>query len=136
MEVEAPPRAQHIRTILFELSRIANVSLFIGDLALQLGAQTPAFLAFRDREFVLNQIEAVTGGRFHPNFDRIGGLKDDLPRGWIDETRQVMKKLRNFCDEIEDLLFGNAIFQTRTRGIGVIPPEVAPRPPSASRRRG
>ena len=125
MGVEAPPRAQWIRTILFELSRIANVSLFLGDLGVQLGAITPVFMAFRDREYVLNLIEGATGGRFHPNFDRIGGLKDDLPKGWIDETKQVMKKLRNFCDEIENLLFGNEIFQSRTRGIGVIPPAVA-----------
>ena len=125
MDIEAPLRAQWIRTILFELSRIANVSLFLGDLGVQLGAITPVFMAFRDREYVLNLIEGATGGRFHPNFDRIGGLKDDLPKGWIDETRQVMKKLRNFCDEIENLLFGNKIFQDRTRGIGVIPPAVA-----------
>jgi len=125
MGVEAPPRAQWIRTILFELSRIANVSLFLGDLGVQLGAITPVFMAFRDREYVLNLIESATGGRFHPNFDRIGGLKDDLPAGWIDETKIVMKKLRNFCDEIEALLFGNEIFQSRTRGIGVIPRDVA-----------
>ena len=125
MNVEAPPRAQWIRTILFELSRIANVTLFLGDLGVQMGAITPVFLAFRDREYVLNLIESATGGRFHPNFDRIGGLKDDLPAGWIDETKVVMKKLRNFCDEIETLLFGNEIFQSRTRGIGVIPREVA-----------
>jgi NADH-quinone oxidoreductase subunit D len=125
MEIEAPPRAQHIRTILHELSRIANVSLFLGDLGVQLGALTPVFYAFRDREYVLNLIEGVTGGRFHPNFDRIGGLKDDLPAGWIDECRSVMRKMRAFCDEIEELLFGNEIFETRTRGIGVIPREVA-----------
>ena len=125
MGVEAPSRAQHIRTILFEFSRIANVSLFHGDLGVQLGAITPVFFAFRDREYVLNLIEAATGGRFHPNFDRIGGLKDDLPAGFIDETRVVMKKLRTFCDQIEDLLFGNEIFQSRTRGIGVIPKDVA-----------
>ena len=125
MGVEAPSRAQHIRTILFELSRIANVSLFLGDLGVQLGAITPVVFAFRDREYVLNLIEAATGGRFHPNFDRIGGLKDDLPAGFIDETRVVMKKLRTFCDQIEDLLFGNEIFQSRTRGIGVIPKDVA-----------
>ena len=125
MGVEAPSRAQHIRTILFELSRIANVSLFLGDLGVQLGAITPVFFAFRDREYVLNLIEGATGGRFHPNFDRIGGLKDDLPAGFIDETRVVMKKLRTFCDQIEDLLFGNEIFQSRTRGIGVIPKDVA-----------
>ena len=125
MGVEAPSRAQHIRTILFELSRIANVTLFLGALGVQLGAVTPVFFAFRDREYVLNLIEGATGGRFHPNFDRIGGLKDDLPAGFIDETRNVMKKLRGFCDQIEDLLFGNEIFQSRTRGIGVIPKDVA-----------
>ena len=125
MGVEAPPRAQHIRTILFELSRIANVGLFLGDLGVQMGAVTPVFMAFRDREYVLNLIESATGGRFHPNFDRIGGLKDDLPKGWIDETHQVMRKLRNFCDEMDTLLFGNEIFQARTRGIGVIPKDIA-----------
>ena len=125
MGIEAPPRAQWIRTILFELSRIANVSLFLGDLGVQLGAITPVFFAFRDREYVLNLIEGATGGRFHPNFDRIGGLKDDLPTGFIDETRAVMRKMRKFCDEIEGLLFGNEIFEARTRGIGVIPRDVA-----------
>jgi len=125
MGVEAPTRALYMLTIFFTPSRIANVSLFLGDLGVQLGAITPVFLAFRDREYVLNLIESATGGRFHPNFDRIGGLKDDLPAGWIDETRAVMKKLRGFCDQIEDLLFGNEIFQSRTRGIGVIPRDVA-----------
>jgi NADH-quinone oxidoreductase subunit D len=124
MEVEAPPRAQWIRTTLFEMARIANIGLFLGEMGLQLGAMTAAFYAFRDREFVLNQIEAVTGGRFHPNFDRIGGLKDDLPKGWIDETKVVMQRMRDFCDEMEDLLLGNEIFQQRMRGIGVIPAEV------------
>ncbi|MFN0030116.1 MAG: NADH-quinone oxidoreductase subunit D [Acidimicrobiales bacterium] len=125
MGVEAPLRAQWIRTIFFELSRIANLALFLGDMAVQLGAVTPVFYAFRDREYVLNLIESATGGRFHPNFDRIGGLKDDLPKGWIAETRQVMVKVHAFCDELETLLLGNEIFNARARGIGVIPPEVA-----------
>ncbi len=124
MEVEAPERAQWIRTILFEMSRIANIVLFLGDLGAQLGGVTAVFYAFRDREYVLNQIESLTGGRFHPNFDRIGGLKDDIPKGWVEETKVVMAKVRDFCDEIEDLLVGNEIFQARTRGIGVIPAEV------------
>src|SRR5918996_5650210 len=115
MEIEAPPRARYIRTILFELSRIANITLFLGDLGVQLGAVTPVFLAFRDREHVLNLIESVTGGRFHPNFDRIGGVQRAPPQGFIDETRAVMKKVRGYCDEIEDLLIGNEIFQQRTR---------------------
>lgn len=125
MEVEAPPRAQWIRTLLFELSRIANISLYLGDMAVQIGATTPVFFAFRDREFVLNQIERATGGRFHPNFDRIGGLKDDLPAGWIEETKGAIVRMRKFCDEMDDLVAGNEIFQARTRGIGVIPGDVA-----------
>jgi NADH-quinone oxidoreductase subunit D len=125
MGIEAPPRAQWIRTIFFELARIANVSLFLGDMGVQLGALTPVFFAFRDREHVLNMMEAATGGRFHPNFDRIGGLKEDLPKGWIDECKGVMRKVRGFCNEMEDLLLGNEIFQQRTRGIGVIPRDVA-----------
>ena len=125
MEIEATPRAQHIRTILFELSRIANITLFLGDMGVQLGAVTPVFYAFRDREYVLNLIESVTGGRFHPNYDRIGGLKDDLPKGFIDETKSVMKTVRAFCNEMEELLVGNEIFEARTRGIGVIPREIA-----------
>jgi NADH-quinone oxidoreductase subunit D len=121
MGVEAPQRAQWIRTALFELARIAHLELFLGDLGVQLGAITPVFFAFRDRERVLNQIEAATGGRFHPNFNRIGGIKEDLPKGWITETKAVMNNVREFCDTLEQLLFGNIVFQTRTRGVGVIP---------------
>ena len=125
MEVEAPPRAQWLRTIFFEMARIANITLFLGDMGVQLGALTPVFYAFRDREHVLNLMEAVTGGRFHPNYDRIGGLKEDLPKGWVAEAKEAMDRIRTFCDQMEDLLVGNAIFETRTRGIGVIPAEVA-----------
>src|SRR6478752_4054942 len=73
MEIEAPPRAQWIRTVLTELSRIATIYLFLGEMGLQVGALTPAFWGFRDREHVLNLIEAATGGRFHPNFNRTCG---------------------------------------------------------------
>ncbi|MFT7599141.1 MAG: NADH-quinone oxidoreductase subunit D [Acidimicrobiales bacterium] len=124
MDIEAPPRARHIRTILFEMARIANITLFLGDMGVQLGAVSPIFYAFRDREHILNQIESATGGRFHPNFDRIGGVKDDLPAGWITETKESLVHIRSFCDEMEDLLIGNEIFQARTRGIGVIPADV------------
>jgi NADH-quinone oxidoreductase subunit D len=123
-EVEAPPRAQWIRTMLFEMARIANITLFLGEMGAQLGAITPVFYAFRDREHVLNLIEAVTGGRFHPNYDRVGGLKDDLPKGWVAETKGAMDKVRGFCDEMEQLLLGNEIFEARMRGIGVIPQRV------------
>ena len=124
MGIEAPPRAQYIRTILTELSRIATFVLFLGEMGLQVGALTPAFYGFRDREHMLNLIEAATGGRFHPNFNRIGGIKDDLPWGWINETRTAMKTIFDACDMFEDLVAGNEIFEARTRSIGIIPAEL------------
>jgi NADH-quinone oxidoreductase subunit D len=124
MGIQAPPRAQYIRTVLTELSRIATFVLFLGEMGLQVGALTPAFYGFRDREHVLNLIEAATGGRFHPNFNRIGGIKDDLPWGWVNETRRVMKLVFDACDDFEDLLVTNEIFEARTRSIGIIPPEL------------
>jgi NADH-quinone oxidoreductase subunit D len=122
--VEAPPRAQYIRTILTELSRISTFLLFLGEMGLQVGALTPAFYGFRDREHILNLIEAATGGRFHPNFNRIGGVKDDLPWGWINDTRTAMKTTLDACDTFEDLVAGNGIFEMRTRSIGIIPAEL------------
>jgi NADH-quinone oxidoreductase subunit D len=124
MDVEAPPRAQYIRTTLTELSRIATFLLFLGEMGLQVGAITPAFYGFRDREYVLDLIEAVTGGRFHPNFNRIGGLLDDVPWGWIADTRQTMKRVLDACDTFDDLVAKNPIFEERTRSIGIIPPEL------------
>jgi NADH-quinone oxidoreductase subunit D len=124
MGIEAPKRALYIRTALTELSRIATFLLFLGEMGLQVGAITPAFYGFRDREYVLNLIEAVTGGRFHPNFNRIGGLKDDLPWGWVSECRSTMRKVLESCDEFEKLVAGNPIFEQRTRSIGIIPAEL------------
>jgi len=124
MGIEAPPRAQYIRTILTELSRIATFLLFLGEMGLQVGALTPAFYGFRDREHVLNLIEAATGGRFHPNFNRIGGIKDDLPWGWVAETRNTMKVVLDACADFDNLVAGNEIFEARTKGIGIIPGDV------------
>jgi len=68
--------------------------------------------------------KGATGGRFHPNFNRIGGLKDDLPWGWVAECREAMKRILDGCDDFEDILVGNEIFEARTRGIGIIPGEL------------
>ena len=126
MDIEAPPRAQYIRTILTELSRIATFYLFLGEMGLQVGALTPAFYGFRDREHVLNLIEAATGGRFHPNFNRIGGLKDDLPWGWVVRVPRSVMKLhpRRAATTSRTCVAGNEIFQARTKGIGIIPGEL------------
>ena len=117
MDIEAPPWAQYIRMILTELSRIATIYLFLGEMGLQVGAaRRPRSGASATREHVLNLIEASTGGRFHPNFNRIGGLKDDLPWGWINDCRGAMKKILDGCDDFEDVLVGNEIFEARMRG--------------------
>ena len=122
--VEAPPRAEYLRTILTELSRISTFLLFLGEMGLQVGAITPAFYGFRDREYVVNLIEAVTGGRFHPNFNRIGGLYNDLPWGWTSECKRVLDICEKSIDDFERLAMENEIFQARTRGVGIITKEM------------
>ena len=138
MEVEVPERAQYIRLILTEMARICSHLIFMASYPLELGAPTPLFFALRERERVLDLLEGVTGGRFHPNFNRIGGVKpaagagpttkktpQDLPAGFYAETRLAMERVFGVCDEIEDLVAGNEIILARTKGIGVLPPDVA-----------
>lgn len=138
MELEVPERAQYIRLILTEMARISSHLVFNASYPLELGAATPLFFALRERERILDLLESVTGGRFHPNFNRIGGVKpaygsgsntrkqaQDLPAGFLAETRVAMDKVHEAVDQLEDLVAGNEIIVARTRGIGVIPPEVA-----------
>ena len=138
MEVEVPERAQYIRLILTEMARISSHLIFMASYPLELGAATPMWFALRDRERVLDLLEGVTGGRFHPNFNRIGGVKpaygagsstrkviQDLPAGFYAETRDAMDKVRGVCDELEALVAGNEIILARTKNVGVLPPEVA-----------
>ncbi len=138
MGVEVPERALYIRLILSEMARISSHLVFMGSYPLELGAATPLFFALRDRERVLDLLESVTGGRFHPNFNRIGGVKptagagsdqrkvvQDLPKGFFAETRDAMDRVLGSCDELEDLVAGNEIFLARTKGVGVLPADVA-----------
>jgi len=138
MGIEAPERAQFIRLILTEMFRISNHLVFMSSYPLELGAATPLMYALRERERVLDLIEGVTGGRFHPNFNRIGGVKpaagggsnqknvvQDLPAGFLSETRDAMEKVLQVCDDMVDLVLGNEIFVVRTKGVGVIPPDRA-----------
>lgn len=138
MGLEVPERAQYIRLILTEMARIASHLVFNASYPLELGAATPLFFALRERERVLDLLESVTGGRFHPNFNRIGGVKpayasgsstrkllQDLPAGFLDETRIAMDKVSVAVDELEDLVAGNEIILARTKGVGILPPEVA-----------
>ncbi|GAB2820340.1 NADH-quinone oxidoreductase subunit D [Actinocorallia aurea] len=118
--MEVPERAVWARTLLAELNRILNHLMFLGSYPLEVGAITPMFYAFREREEIQRVLEEVSGGRMHYMFNRVGGLKEDLPFGWIGRTRQAVALVRSRLGDISDLILGNEIFRARTRGIGVL----------------
>lgn len=123
--IEAPERAQYIRTIGCELARISNHLLGIGTWALDIGAMTVFFLTFREREIIYNLFEMLTGARMMTSFSRVGGTAFDM-------TPEIEKAIRSFLaympdkiDDYEDLLTNNRIWIQRTQGVGVISPELA-----------
>jgi NADH-quinone oxidoreductase subunit D len=120
-----PARADWIRVLMCEWNRILNHLMFVGSFGLELGAITPVFFAFREREDIQALMESATGGRLHFSYTRVGGLKEDLPRGFLAASAQLTKTIRTRTQEYRDLLQGNEIFLARTRGVGPLPPDVA-----------
>ena len=118
--MEVPLRAVWARTLLAELNRVLNHLMFLGSYPLELGAITPVFYAFREREELQKIMEEVSGGRMHFMFNRVGGLKEDLPAGWLDRTRQTINAVRGRLKDITNLVHGNEIFRARTQGVGVV----------------
>jgi NADH-quinone oxidoreductase subunit D len=125
MELEVPERASWIRVLMCEWNRVLNHLMFIGSFGLELGAITPVFFAFREREDIQHLMESATGGRLHFTYARVGGLKEDLPRGFLAASGQMTRTIRQRNDEYRDLLLGNEIFTARTKGVGVLPQDVA-----------
>jgi len=123
--IEVPERAQWIRTMMAEWNRILNHLMFTGSFPLELGAMTPVFYAFREREMIQNLMEAATGARMHHSYCRVGGLKDDLPRGFLKQSAEVLKWVRKKLRDFETLIMGNEIIFARTKGVGVLPAETA-----------
>ncbi|HEV8561516.1 MAG TPA: NADH-quinone oxidoreductase subunit D [Actinophytocola sp.] len=123
--IEVPPRAVWARTLMAELNRVLNHLMFLGSYPIELGAITPIFYAFREREALQAVMEEATGGRMHYMFNRVGGLKEDLPAGWLDRVRLAVAAVRHGVKDIADLIHGNEIFHARTRGVGVLTPEIA-----------
>jgi NADH-quinone oxidoreductase subunit D len=123
--IEVPERAQWIRTMMAEWNRILNHLMFCGSFPLELGAMTPMFYAFREREMIQDLMEAATGARMHHSYARVGGLKDDLPRGWLRRSDEVLQWMRKKLRDFETLILGNEIFLARTRGIGILSAEAA-----------
>ncbi|MDQ3423882.1 MAG: NADH-quinone oxidoreductase subunit D [Actinomycetota bacterium] len=120
--MEVPVRAVWARTLLAELNRVLNHLMFLGSSPLEVGTITPTFDAFRERETVQRVMEELSGGRMHYMFNRVGGLKEDIPAGWLGRTEQAARAVRSRMPQIEDLIFGNEIFAARTRGVGVLSP--------------
>ncbi|HXE73491.1 MAG TPA: NADH-quinone oxidoreductase subunit D [Candidatus Nitrosotenuis sp.] len=124
-DLTVPPRGEYIRVIMTELNRIASHLLWFGTFALEIGATTPFLYAFRDREKVLDLFEMTCGARLLYNYIRIGGVAVDLPAKFLDEMIAFLDYWEPLIPEYEALLDDNPIFYNRTKGVGVLSPEMA-----------
>lgn len=120
-----PPRASYIRTILAELQRLSSHLLWLATHAIDIGAMTPFFYTFREREQILDLFEEYCGARLTLNCMRPGGQPYDLPHGWVQRCRDFVGIFPEKIDEYEGLLTHNRIWKKRTVGIGVMSPETA-----------
>ena len=125
MEIEVPPRAQYLRVAMLEMNRIINHLMFFASFGAELGAITPTFYAFREREDIQFALEMATGGRMHFGFFRPGGLKEDVPRGFFAQALKGVRQVIDRLPDYENLLIGNEIFKQRTVNVGVLPTDVA-----------
>jgi NADH-quinone oxidoreductase subunit D len=124
--LQVPERAEYIRIITAELTRILNHTCLIGFLLQDMGASgTPLMYAFREREKILDLFESLTGARMMCNYMRFGGCRCDLPPGWLDQARKVVTDYPAFLGEFERLLAENEILIARTQHTGVLPPDLA-----------
>jgi NADH-quinone oxidoreductase subunit D len=124
--MQVPERAEYIRIITAELTRLQNHASLVGFLMQDMGALgTPLMYAFREREKILDLFESLTGARMMCNYMRFGGCRVDLPEGWLAQARQVVADFPRFVDEFENLLSGNEIILARTQGVGVLPAKLA-----------
>ena len=121
--MEVPERATWTRTLLAELTRVLSHLMFLGSYPLELGAITPIFYSFREREELQVVLEEASGGRMHLMFNQVGGLKADLPAGWLGRVESAIKAVRGRMPDLESLLVGNEIIHARARGVGILSPE-------------
>src|SRR4249920_525764 len=123
--VELPERVRAIRVLLAELQRINSHLVWLGTHGMEVGAVSIMLYCFRERELLLNINEMIAGYRLFPSYMRVGGLREDLPRGFHDAVRAFLDRFVPKLDEYEDLLTKNQIYLKRTQGVGVISKEDA-----------
>jgi len=123
--IEVPKRAQYLRVMMAELQRIAAHLIWLGTHVLDIGATTPIFYTFREREEILRIFEEVAGGRLTPTYMRIGGVSKDLPDGITEKIKEFVQAFPDHIKEYETLLTKNVIWVKRTKGVGIISKEDA-----------
>jgi NADH-quinone oxidoreductase subunit D len=125
LNIEVPKRAQYIRVLLTELTRIASHLVWVGTHAIDLGAMTVFLYGFREREEIMKILEMVSGQRMMTSYFRIGGLALEPPPGWLERVARFLDSFPGHVAEYEDLLTQNRIWLARTKGIGYLSPEDA-----------
>ncbi len=123
--LEMPQRVKDIRVLIAELQRIASHLIWLGTHAMEIGAVSMLFYAIRERELLMNINELIAGFRFFPSYIRIGGLREDLSRGFHEAVNAFLDRFPKKLDEYEGLLNKNDIFMRRTQGVGVVSQEDA-----------
>jgi len=124
--IQVPERAEYIRVIVGELTRLQNHAGVVGFLLQDMGASgTPLMYAFREREKILDLFEALSGARMMCNYMRFGGVRVDCSAEWLDVARRIVAAFPRFLGEFEQLISGNEILMARTQGIGVLSRELA-----------
>jgi NADH-quinone oxidoreductase subunit D/NADH-quinone oxidoreductase subunit C/D len=125
LQVEVPQRAQYIRVIMDELTRIASHQLWLGAMAMDLGAFTPFFYTFREREMINEIMEETCGARLTMNYMVPGGVMADLHPDFVRRVKEFIESFKKHIDEYDELVTGNVIFQNRMKGVGVLSKEDA-----------
>lgn len=123
-EIKVPKRAEYIRLITMEFNRISSHLLWLGSFLLDLGATSPLFYVFREREYIVKLFEELTGQRMMYNFYTFGGVKKDFPEGWMTKALNLCKTMPKMIDEYEAIITKNPIFLERTKNIGVLTPKL------------
>jgi len=121
--LEVPERVRWIRVLIAELQRINSHLVWLGTHGMEVGAVSVMLYCFRERELLLNLNEMLAGFRMFPSYMRVGGLREDLPRGFHAAVREILDRMPGKLDEYEDLLTQNEIYRKRTTGVGVISKE-------------